>query len=1015
MSTQLDRGPGLEREGIETECVKWNLSDAALYEEALRRGEGVLVAHGPLACRTGHHTGRSPLDKFVVREPSSEAHIEWGRVNQPMNTPEWDALHRDLLAALKGRELYVLDAFAGADPLYRLPIRIITEYAWHNLFCRNLFIVDPADPSAHTPQFTVIDSPSFRADPARHGTKSDVVIALNFAEKIVLIGGTSYAGEIKKSIFSVLNYTLPMQGVLSMHCSANVGRDGDVALFFGLSGTGKTTLSSDPDRMLIGDDEHGWSDRGVFNFEGGCYAKTIKLSAEAEPQIFATTRRFGTVLENVVVDPETRLLDLDDDRYTENTRAAYPIAFIDNAVRSGQGGHPRNIVMLTADAFGVLPPISRLSADGAMYHFLSGYTAKVAGTEKGVTEPKATFSTCFGAPFLPLPPGQYARMLGDKIAQHGVCVWLVNTGWTGGPYGVGTRMKIAFTRAMIRAALSGALDSVPYDTDPMFNLDVPTSCPGVPAEVLKPRNTWPSAAAYDTQAKKLAAMFVEPTSRRSRRASVPPSGRQGRGPDPTGMGAAALIPDPDMSHYEAVIGLEIHAHLLTASKIFCGCSAAFGGEPNTHICPVCLGLPGALPVLNRAAVDDAVRAAVALGCTVHEMSIFARKNYFYPDLPKGYQISQYERPLATRGAVAFTSAGQPRRVGITRVHLEEDAGKSLHEGFPDSDRKTYLDYNRSGVPLIEIVTEPDLRSAADAAEFFSQLRALLVWLGVNDGNMEEGSLRCDANVSVRRAGAASLGTKAEVKNLNSFRFLQKALEYEIARQIDTLSGGGRIVQETRLWDSAAGRTVGMRSKEEAHDYRYFPEPDLPPVVVDAARLAAIEEAMPELPAARRRRFVGAYGLSDYDAGQLTQSRGMSDFFEAAVHAGAPPKAAGNWIMGELARLLNETGGAIERSPVPPGRLAGLIALVEKGTISGPIAKGVLETMHASGRSADEIVAAEGLRQIDDEAAILGIVDEVLAAQPDAVAQVPGPAGRRPSGFSSDRSCGRRPAGPVPGA
>jgi phosphoenolpyruvate carboxykinase (ATP) len=509
MSTEVDRGVGLAREGIETDRVKWNLSDAALYEEAVRRQEGVLAAHGPLACRTGQHTGRSPNDKFVVRESSSEAQIAWGKVNQPMDVAHWDVLHRDVLDSLRGRELYVLDAFAGADARYRLPIRIITEYAWHSLFCRNLFIVDPATTTHHTPQFTVIDSPSFRADPKRHGTRSDVVIALNFAKKLVLIGATSYAGEMKKSIFSVLNYTLPMQGVLSMHCSANVGDGGDVALFFGLSGTGKTTLSSDPQRRLIGDDEHGWSDQGVFNFEGGCYAKTIKLSKDAEPQIYATTRRFGTVLENVVVDPETRELDLDDGRFTENTRAAYPIDFIDNAVPTGQGGHPQNVVMLTADAFGVLPPISRLTADGAMYHFLSGYTAKVAGTEKGVTDPKATFSTCFGAPFLPLPPGQYARMLGEKIARHRSRVWLVNTGWTGGAHGTGTRMKIGHTRAMIRAALSGALDSVAYETDQVFNLAVPTSCPDVPADVLRPRNTWANPVEYDAQARKLAGMFVE--------------------------------------------------------------------------------------------------------------------------------------------------------------------------------------------------------------------------------------------------------------------------------------------------------------------------------------------------------------------------------------------------------------------------------------------------------------------------------------------------------------------------
>src|SRR5713226_7368314 len=438
--------------------------------------------------------------------------------------------------------------------------------------------------------------------------------------------------------------------------------------------------------------------------------------------------------------------------------------------------------------------------------------------------------------------------------------------------------------------------------------------------------------------------------------------------------------------FEAVIGLEIHAQLLTASKIFCGCSAAFGGAPNTHVCPVCIGLPGALPVLNRAAVDDAIRAALALGCTVHERSIFARKNYFYPDLPKGYQISQYEEPIATGGLVEFTSGGETRRVGITRVHMEEDAGKSLHEGFPDSDRKTYLDYNRSGVPLIEIVTEPDLRSPSEAAELFGRLRAILVWLDVNDGNMEEGSLRCDANVSVRCPGASTLGTKAEVKNLNSFRFLQKALEYEIERQSEVLAHGGRVVQETRLWDAAAGATVSMRTKEEAHDYRYFPEPDLPPLVVQPERVEAIRVAMPELPDARRHRFVASCGLPEHDAMQLTQSRAMADFFEAAVRAGAAPKAVSNWMMGELARALNASGRDISASPVSPERLAQLLALIDDGTISGAIAKGVFEKMFESRRAAEEIVRAEGLRQIDDEAQIVQLVADVLAANADAVAQ-----------------------------
>jgi aspartyl-tRNA(Asn)/glutamyl-tRNA(Gln) amidotransferase subunit B len=438
--------------------------------------------------------------------------------------------------------------------------------------------------------------------------------------------------------------------------------------------------------------------------------------------------------------------------------------------------------------------------------------------------------------------------------------------------------------------------------------------------------------------------------------------------------------------YEPVIGLEIHAQLLTASKIFCGCSTAFGAAPNTHVCPVCLGLPGALPVLNGAAVDLAVRAGLALGCRINETSIFARKNYFYPDLPKGYQISQYELPIASAGTIEFTAGAGVRRVGITRVHMEEDAGKSLHEGFSDSDRKTYVDYNRSGVPLIEIVTEPDLRSAADAAEFFVRLRAILVWLGVNDGNMEEGSLRCDANVSVRPVGTERLGTKAEVKNLNSFRFLQKALEHEIDRQIDLLEEGGRVRQETRLFDSAAGITVSMRSKEEAHDYRYFPEPDLPPVTADAHRVDAVRRAMPELPDARRQRLVSQHGLPEYDASQLTQSRAMADYFEEAVAAGGGPKMVSNWMMGELARALKASGQDISASPVGARRLAGLLRLIERGTISGAIAKGVFDTMFASGREAAEIVEAEGLTQIDDGAHILELIASVLSRNADAVAQ-----------------------------
>ena len=437
---------------------------------------------------------------------------------------------------------------------------------------------------------------------------------------------------------------------------------------------------------------------------------------------------------------------------------------------------------------------------------------------------------------------------------------------------------------------------------------------------------------------------------------------------------------------EPVIGLEVHAHLLTRTKIFCGCSTAFGAPPNSQVCPVCLGLPGALPVLNRQAVDCAIKAALALGCEVQEESIFARKNYFYPDLPKGYQISQYERPLALRGVLDFHVGGAARRVGITRVHMEEDAGKSLHEGLADSERCTYVDFNRSGVPLIEIVSEPDMRSAEEAAEFFSRLRAILVWLGVNDGNMEEGSLRCDANVSVRPAGQATLGTKAEVKNLNSFRHLQKALEYEIERQTDVLRGGGSVRQETRLWDSTAGRTFSMRSKEEAHDYRYFPEPDLPPLVADAARVAAARASMPELPAARRIRFVAAYGIPDYDAGVLTQSAGLADYFERAAAGAGNAKAASNWIMGELLRAVNDRGIEIEQVPLTPVALAGLIALIDKGAISSSIAKDVFAKMYDSGRSAEDIVASEGLAQIGDEAALVAIVQLVMAQHPDPVAQ-----------------------------
>jgi phosphoenolpyruvate carboxykinase (ATP) len=502
---------GLEEHGIQNvAAVYWNLSTGRLYEEAIRRREGRLAHMGPLVVRTGQHTGRAPNDKFIVKEPSSADKVWWGKVNRPMEPAKFDSLHRRLLAYLQGRDLFVQDCFAGADPKYRLPIRVITETAWHSLFARDMFIQGrPEELATHVPQFTVINVPNFHAIPDVDGTRSEVFVAINFDQRLVLIGGTQYAGEIKKSIFTVLNYLLPQKHVLSMHCSANIGPQGEAAVFFGLSGTGKTTLSADPTRTLIGDDEHGWSDQGLFNFEGGCYAKVINLSPTAEPEIYETTRRFGTILENVAFDSATGDLDLNDASLTENTRAAYPISHIPNAKRDGLGGHPTNILMLTADAFGVLPPIARLTPAQAMYHFLSGYTAKVSGTEKGVTEPTATFSTCFGAPFMVLSPSVYANLLGEKIAQHKVSVWLVNTGWSGGPYGVGQRIKIAYTRALVSAALNGALDDVPTIPDPIFGVAVPVACPGVPSEVLSPRNTWADQAAYDAQARKLAAMFAE--------------------------------------------------------------------------------------------------------------------------------------------------------------------------------------------------------------------------------------------------------------------------------------------------------------------------------------------------------------------------------------------------------------------------------------------------------------------------------------------------------------------------
>ncbi len=486
-----------------------NLSVAELYEHALRRNEAVLGADGQLVVETGEHTGRSPKDKFFVREPSSEHHIDWGETNRPISAERFDALFDRVGAYLRGRPLYVLDAYVGADPRYRLPIRVIAESAWQSLFSRNLFIVPDELPEDFEPAFTVVSATGFSADPERDGTRSGTFVLVNFARNTVLIGGTRFAGEIKKSVFTIMNHLMPLRGVLPMHCSANIGPQGDSAIFFGLSGTGKTTLSADPARPLIGDDEHGWSGDGVFNFEGGCYAKVIHLSQKAEPEIWNASHRFGSVLENVAIDPRTRELDLDSAQKTENTRSAYPLNFIPNIVANSMGGHPKTIVMLTADAFGVLPPIARLTNEQAMYHFLSGYTAKVAGTERGVTEPTATFSTCFGAPFMVHRPTVYANLLGERIAHHDVACWLVNTGWSGGGPGVGARMKLAYTRAMVNAALDGSLRNAEFTTEPFFGLAIPHEVPGVPSGVLFPRNAWTDTTAYDAAAKHLAKLFAD--------------------------------------------------------------------------------------------------------------------------------------------------------------------------------------------------------------------------------------------------------------------------------------------------------------------------------------------------------------------------------------------------------------------------------------------------------------------------------------------------------------------------
>ncbi len=501
---------GLENHGIANAAnIFWNLSTSILVEHAIRRNEGILATGGALVAKTGRRTGRSPKDKFIVEEAAVKDEIAWGAVNQPISEERFARLHSQLLAYMQGRDLFVQDCYAGANPAYQVPFRVVTEYAWHNLFVRDLFVRAPSEVLGRfVPKYTVLCAPRYFASPAVDGTNSEAFVIVHYSKGLVIIGGTGYAGEIKKSVFSIMNYLLPKQGVLPMHCSCNIGANGDSALFFGLSGTGKTTLSADPARRLVGDDEHGWGGDGIFNFEGGCYAKCIKLSREHEPQIWNAVR-FGAVLENVIVDPKWRCIDYNDASITENTRAAYPLTHIENAVIPSVAPHPKNVLFLSCDAFGVLPPIARLTPEQAMYHFLSGYTAKVAGTEAGTTEPSATFSSCFGAPFLPLRPTVYADLLGERLAKHNTPVWLVNTGWTGGPYGVGHRMSLPHTRALVSAALSGALDSVEYRANPTFGFQVPLACPGVPAEALDPRNTWADKAAFDAKAKELAARFAE--------------------------------------------------------------------------------------------------------------------------------------------------------------------------------------------------------------------------------------------------------------------------------------------------------------------------------------------------------------------------------------------------------------------------------------------------------------------------------------------------------------------------
>ena len=501
---------GLDYLGLKnTEKALWNLNPSQLYEQALNNGEAKLTDKMVLLVQTGKYTGRSPKDKFLIEQPSINDDIDWGPINQPISEEVFDNLHKKVIDYLDGKKLYVKDLYAGADPKYRLNVRIVSEAAYHGLFSHNMFI-NPSDEElkTHDPEFTVLAAPNFEANPDVDGTRSSTFILCNFEKKIILIGGTLYSGEVKKGIFAVMNYLLPKKNVMAMHCSANVDKEGKTAVFFGLSGTGKTTLSADSSKTLIGDDEHGWSDDGIFNIEGGCYAKTINLSHDNEPEIFQTTQMPGTILENVVLD-KNRVPDFTDDSLTQNTRCAYPIDYIPNASDTGRGGHPKNVIFLTADAFGVLPPISKLTPEQAMYHFISGYTAKVAGTERGVTEPQATFSACFGAPFMPLHPTVYAELLAEKIRQHNSNVWLVNTGWTGGMYGVGNRMKLSHTRKMLNEALEGNLDDVEFITEPIFGLQIPTSVEGVPDNILQPKQTWSDKDAYDNKASELAKMFKE--------------------------------------------------------------------------------------------------------------------------------------------------------------------------------------------------------------------------------------------------------------------------------------------------------------------------------------------------------------------------------------------------------------------------------------------------------------------------------------------------------------------------